>query len=231
VWDLRNKPPPTPEQCKQLLHFAITELRNSKRYIKVSVQNGPAITPRQVIDALMSRTNDQYALLWHQRHMTAEDQQFALYIQNLHHLDLHGFPVKVARSCTESTLAAAQRFDQDRVRVVTGRGNHVNPNGQRGVLAAALPEWTKQHKTTKDTAGGMYNVQLERAHRVTIPASHTLEEVITVITRSLLEHPRIRLDATTSERIDNPRFLIQLVSALGLSIEMGDEMVLSVDKH
>ena len=58
-------------------------------------------------------------------------------------VDLHGKSVKEAKRSVTSTIEMAVQDGVKNVTIVTGRGNHVLPNGQRGVLHKAFPQWLK----------------------------------------------------------------------------------------
>jgi DNA-nicking Smr family endonuclease len=56
------------------------------------------------------------------------------------YIDLHGLPIDVARTALSLALeemgkGGGPAFD---VRVITGRGNHVNSSGEKGVLRQGL---------------------------------------------------------------------------------------------
>ena len=59
-------------------------------------------------------------------------------------IDLHGLRVQQAKGVVQYYLAKAARCNKTRIRFVTGRGNHVNSNGTRGVLFKTFNKWVKQ---------------------------------------------------------------------------------------
>lgn len=61
-------------------------------------------------------------------------------------LDLHGKNLPRARRAVAETLEAAKQRGVSRLTVVTGRGNHLNPDGSRGVLKAAFPSWVSDEE-------------------------------------------------------------------------------------
>ena len=70
------------------------------------------------------------------------------------HLDLHGYSEEQAK---ERVLQALHRVDPERgsLRIVTGRGNHLNAQGERGTLYQRLPEWL----ASTEAANKIYAVQ------------------------------------------------------------------------
>jgi TPR repeat protein len=59
-------------------------------------------------------------------------------------IDLHGQSCKDARATVQDTLKSAVGINARQLKIITGRGKHVNRDGSRGVLFKALPGWLKK---------------------------------------------------------------------------------------
>ncbi len=57
--------------------------------------------------------------------------------------DLHGFRRQEARKAVTSFFERAKEEGYASMTIITGRGNHANSNGSRGVLFNSLPKWLK----------------------------------------------------------------------------------------
>lgn len=192
---------PSIDECKSLLDHALS-IRSNHKFIKVCVRHGAEIRPRQIIDVL-NNTCDRfrkYDLLWTSHYFSNEDTEWTLVVRNINHVDLHGDDRQIAQLKTESVLSMAESFGKQNVRVITGRGKHVNAKtGQRGVLARSLPKWIKDlpqiaKKAKRDKSGGMYHVELRQTVSVTIRAGTALPDAIALIALYLLMHGRVRLN-------------------------------------
>lgn len=252
TWELKNVLP-TSLDCKTMLHHVIDTIRSRRKYIKVCVRNGTTITPKQVIDVFfgeMIQQNVIYSGMCHVRWHSLQDQEFTIFIQNVHHIDLHGSRnVQEARLRTESAIANAELFEQDHVRIITGRGNHVNRNGQRGVLASALPKWTKDQEHIvshlhKDDGGGMFNVGLKRTAKVELLLNDSIEKSLEKCILALIQNRRIRLkaqaqDEATANEITKTwtHIIFKVMPAFGYHIRTmelaahADGVLLSLDKE
>jgi TPR repeat protein len=58
-------------------------------------------------------------------------------------IDLHGVKCKSAKELIIKKLKRLSELNVVEVTVITGRGNHINANGSRGVLFKAFPGWIK----------------------------------------------------------------------------------------
>jgi TPR repeat protein len=59
-------------------------------------------------------------------------------------IDLHNLSEKAAKAAVVQAIREACAKHIGRIRFVTGRGNHVNSQGERGTLFKAFPEWIKE---------------------------------------------------------------------------------------
>ena len=78
-------------------------------------------------------------------------------------IDLHGMSVEQAELTVKCHLSVAFRGGDRKIRFVTGRGNHVNKKGKRGVLFAHFESWIKDSKCsnviqTLEKYNGYYEV-------------------------------------------------------------------------
>lgn len=60
-------------------------------------------------------------------------------------LDLHGLSVKEVKQLIEEQFSKLEKFNTGEIYIITGRGNHVNANGTRGVLKKILPKLLKPY--------------------------------------------------------------------------------------
>lgn len=60
-------------------------------------------------------------------------------------LDLHGLSVKEVKNCLEVHFLKMQTHNLGEFYLITGRGNHLNSNGSRGVLKKVLPKLLKPY--------------------------------------------------------------------------------------
>lgn len=104
-------------------------------------------------------------------------------------IDLHSFSMEKARLCVLHALATAQNIT--RIRIITGRGNHINAMGERGVLYKSLRSWltesSYQDRIAKIFTGDGYyeiylkstsaqpNPQLEHVFRDLFPPLATMQ--------------------------------------------------------
>ncbi|HVY53461.1 MAG TPA: Smr/MutS family protein, partial [Gammaproteobacteria bacterium] len=68
-------------------------------------------------------------------------------------VDLHGFSVEKAKKAVIARIKDAPLLGQQKIRFVTGRGNHVNAQGERGTLYKNFKEWLKE------VEGGISHIQ------------------------------------------------------------------------
>lgn len=54
-------------------------------------------------------------------------------------IDLHGYSLEKAKFCVLHSLAHTHNLSK--IRIITGRGNHINKSGERGVLYKTLRSW------------------------------------------------------------------------------------------
>lgn len=78
-------------------------------------------------------------------------------------IDLHGFSVETAKARVLHTLATTHNISK--IRVITGRGNHPNKHGERGILYREFHSWITesayQHRIEKITNhDGYYEIYL-----------------------------------------------------------------------
>lgn len=59
-------------------------------------------------------------------------------------IDLHGLSIEKAKRVVIHELVTASQLNQQKIRFVTGRGNHVNSRGQRGTLYRYFPQWIEE---------------------------------------------------------------------------------------
>lgn len=88
-------------------------------------------------------------------------------------LDLHGIAsAKAAENKVLQFIRIAKSKKKKQVTVITGKGNHVNEKGNRGVLFKALPKWIDRNKNIKDfnvrEDGGSYMIYLTPPSRIRI---------------------------------------------------------------
>jgi hypothetical protein len=131
-------------------------------------------------------------------------------------LDLHGVAsASVAQKKVEEFIRAAKSKRKERVKIITGKGNHVGRGGKRGVLFKAFPRWIaddasiKNYKVSKE--GGGYVVTLRPSPKVwrdepTLLEHHTVHKEIKNKIENLkigaLYHkkPRLRHEAKLARR-------------------------------
>ena len=59
-------------------------------------------------------------------------------------LDLHGKSLRAAREAVDSFIKKALDDKVKSIIIITGRGNHPNQDGRRGLIFKALPTWLKK---------------------------------------------------------------------------------------
>jgi TPR repeat protein len=67
--------------------------------------------------------------------------------ESLELIDLHGQSVEKAKDIVTSVITNASGSTWDRLRIVTGRGNHVNSKGERGTIYNSFKEWFEAVRT------------------------------------------------------------------------------------
>lgn len=80
-------------------------------------------------------------------------------------IDLHGCTVQQAKQLLSEKFAEAKEKKIIKFRIVTGRGKHANPNGQRAVLKNALPKLLKPYCDEiqeVDKELGAYTIRLKK---------------------------------------------------------------------
>ena len=76
-------------------------------------------------------------------------------------IDLHGSSVEKARTTVLAKIKEAPEKKWDKIRFITGRGNHVNALGQRGTIYKKFEEWLQEsnHAIKKvDKFDGYYEI-------------------------------------------------------------------------
>ena len=99
-------------------------------------------------------------------------------------IDLHGVAsAQVAQKRVSEFIRAAKSKRKEYVKVITGKGNHINHRGQQGVLFKFLPDWivhnasVKGYKVSKE--GGGYVIYLHPSLKVRCDAP-ILSEYLTI---------------------------------------------------
>jgi len=104
------------------------------------------------------------------------------------HLDLHGCSVKEAQQRVEAIFLSIRETRINQIYIITGRGNHVNPNGTRGVLKQILPSLLKPYAEDifqVDKELGAYKIILKK---VAIDSDYEkLKEIIAAFAGSPVE--------------------------------------------
>lgn len=181
---LLNKP--TIEECEEELRTNVsTILRKAKQpYVTFIFELQPN-TPFRLYDVYTHNDNTPKDL-WRYFHeelggpaaTITEELEKRLYLcfynikQNM--LDLHGASVDEAFDKLSSFIL--ERYDnfEDECTVITGRGNHINPNGEAGILHNSFKKWVKRElkpyiKTYIPSKGdGGYKVILRKPVKVVL---------------------------------------------------------------
>lgn len=79
-------------------------------------------------------------------------------------VDLHGLSEAQAKSTINAAIENARLLGWNDIRIVTGRGNHVNAKGQRGTLYNNFQEWIKEVSDNLDSVqqfDGYYEVTIK----------------------------------------------------------------------
>lgn len=89
-------------------------------------------------------------------------------------IDLHGCGEKEVRDCIQRTIKNAPGDGIEKIRFITGRGNHVNAKGQRGTLYKNFRSWVmdvENHGCEIQQFDGFYEISM----RENIPVRNPLQ--------------------------------------------------------
>jgi len=111
-----------------------------------------------------------------------------------HHcmIDLHGLSVKETKELLRRTFAKIKEQGTAEIYIITGRGNHAAPNGQRGVLKKILPKLLKPYCETISTIDeevGSYRIVLKQDPQAN---NQLLEQLFTFLAGSEEETEKLR---------------------------------------
>jgi hypothetical protein len=94
-------------------------------------------------------------------------------------VDLHGMSAESAQELVAHHVGQAHVRGWNKIRFVTGRGNHVNARGERGTLYKSFKDWlgNLQDKVVKiDQYDGYYEVDIKDGIAVRNPFSALMNE-------------------------------------------------------
>ncbi len=81
-------------------------------------------------------------------------------------VDLHGYSQEEAKERVNWHLRVAEEMNVGSFRFVTGRGNHVAPSGERGILHREFPHWLSEEDLKKieniKKGDGYYDVEIKQ---------------------------------------------------------------------
>jgi TPR repeat protein len=96
-------------------------------------------------------------------------------------VDLHGLSEVQAKSAVNAVIENARSFGWNDIRIVTGRGNHVNAKGKRGTLYNNFKEWIKEvssELTDVQQFDGYYEVTIKENMSICNPLQTLLNDNI-----------------------------------------------------
>jgi TPR repeat protein len=98
-------------------------------------------------------------------------------------IDLHGLSEEKARNTVLAQIKSASEKRWDRVRFITGRGNHVNAKGTRGTLYKNFQEWLKQIENADfsvEQFDGFYEITFNSENEIFNPIEAFFNEGIKI---------------------------------------------------
>ena len=113
------------------------------------------------------------------------------------HLDLHGFSEEKAKTAVIDAIREVNP-EQSTLRIVTGRGNHINKRGERGALFQKLPNWLSE----SDVQGKVIDIQKRDGYYDLSFKSESVSLETTLINEMVSEVQKANFD-TWKERADN----------------------------
>jgi len=142
---------------RKFLETKLPKDSNPFHIVGFKINKASGLTPSQLLNSFLKKVSYEYNNSLFNRGMIQDPKSDYLYLcmdnDNRKILDLHGKKdqssgiyegrnVKQAREETLNFIMQAYETFQDEVTVLTGRGNHVSSNGQKGVLYEAFEkEW------------------------------------------------------------------------------------------
>jgi TPR repeat protein len=115
--------------------------------------------------------------------------------ESLEMIDLHGQSVENAKNIVTSVITNASGATWDRLRIVTGRGNHVNSKGERGSIKKSFKEWFEAARTDNmklEEFDGYYEVVIYKKIPLRDPLYAFMRENISNILTSSIDELKIK---------------------------------------
>ena len=120
------------------------------------------------------------------------------------HIDLHSLSEEQAKKSVASTLQhASYETKIDKIRFVTGRGNHKNARGERGTLYEKFPDWLRDAKNQQlevHQFDGFYEVDIRNNTFIRDPLQALCTEGIKLLL--IKELPNIKKGAEANREDD-----------------------------
>lgn len=136
-------------------------------------------------------------------------------------VDLHGDSVEIARDRVRKEISTAQFNQRTKIRFVTGRGNHINAQGNRGTLHQEFENWIADLKDEIESVEkheGYYEVNFKLASITKL--QYQIEEMAKKTLAASL--PKIKIAAEAGEAFE--QMLMGSLYAEGLGVPQDDKL-------
>jgi len=102
-------------------------------------------------------------------------------------IDLHGHTVQQTKKILENHFKKIIENNISEFYIITGRGNHAAPDGNRGVLKKALPKLFKpyeEHILTRSEEGGSFKITLKQHALHESELAEQLKQMLALVSNS-----------------------------------------------
>jgi TPR repeat protein len=102
-------------------------------------------------------------------------------LHRLASIDLHGLSEEQAKNVIQTQLKYFPVNQWEKIRFITGRGNHINAKGQRGTIYNNFKDWINEVKTKTQTVeqfDGYYEITIENENTIYSPIEYFLDQII-----------------------------------------------------
>ncbi len=223
------------KEVQVFLEETIAKNTNPFHIVSIKINNTLGLEPIQFFDACSQKTAH---LDIRGRIHDPENGYLYLCLNNTQRntLDLHGKltpkgfegrNVQQARKDILAFIIQAYETFQDKVTVLTGRGNHINPNGTSGVLYKGFKEWIEDESVSHIVKShfpvggdGGYTVILRKLQKLRLnhqQIKETAAPIIKIIPQ-MLQRKQSRLLLQTKPILHNQEYelIMNLVESLAL---------------